>query len=377
MASLVDYFKEEWVFLISIVLVIVLAILSVINGISLFILIFVGLLTLIVQIASHRIQKIKSDNLAVEFSSQLGLANKKSDLSIKKLDELERQQLEYYAKQEEETKGYKIVMGKLLEEGVISNDDVLNNMKDPTVYVLYCYANQLPAENDGERLNRKYPEFLAKMGFVRLRRQTVFITTEKRIKKKFRTLSILRKYIIAKLRKVLKDEWDEHLNNLRESNRRLYDKYSQLDYKEELYMNVLLIKAKFNDKNIGIINKYILRQELTELLTENTNLKKIKIVPEQKSKIKGIMMGMSIEHFFTGKSSEIVATIKKLEKDLKQKLAINYITDYASKSELDIEKIFETKFGKQDAKKFAQLIITNSAKIATALKTLEAYAYLD
>ncbi len=316
------------------------------------------------------------DKLSKDFS-RLVRHSESQEVRTKETINFLKEQVGWKTKLQKQTEKTSKIVTELIDRGLITNDDIVRNMEDSNVYFLYCYAMPyIPRKYSHlkERFgkNRLYPPFLNKIGFVRLPHQEVFLTTEKKIKPKFRELSKLREYLLKEIDKLFKKEWKTLLKDL-SSDREFvsdYRKLSKKKYRDVYKISIFLIRGKLSEKNLGRLNDGEFTKEIKELLTEEVVNTGLDLPEEKKTEIRKFVVSASIEHIFKGIPATDLAKIKKLEPTLKQELEIDKITDYSEKSLQDITKRFERVFSKNKASKYSKLLKKKSSDYNNALKEL-------
>ena len=336
---------------------------------------FIGLLVIIVGILQfldkRAANKDFTDTAAKLVNDMAGL--KQSNESQKKANE---EQLAYIKdineKADVKQKTRMNLVARLMERGLISQDDIVKHLEGMDAFILYCYANPSPAPDKKNILRRLYPTFLQSIGFVRMgKRSTFFIITTNRLTKRLQNPDVLKWWLIGVLKGQLEEEWKGKLANLRTKKRTtLYEKYKNDNFSKHLSMNILIFKTKLGGGNIGIINKNILPSEFTKLIGKDISLGKIKMGEETKIAVKKFVLDSSFQLFFTEIPQEDLRKLAKLEPKLKQQLTINSFVDYNEKSVDDIKRVFKTALDQGKALEYANLLKRKAADYTEALKEL-------
>lgn len=321
----------------------------------------------------------KRFNRLLRLSKSQEIEQKKTAKEQKKTVKLLKEQIEWNKKYDKKTETTNQFISELIDRALITYDDVYDKMEGINVYILYCYATRyLPRgyeiPYDDYNRFRKYPEFLKDLGFVRLRRQEVFITTESRIKPKFREVSKLKKYLLEELDKLLKEEWETLLKDLSKSKddklKQTFNTLSKKEYSEVYKLNILLIRSKFNENNLGYLHEKIFPKPMRELFELEVIHSGPELSREKKARIKDFVVSASFEHVFEGVPKKDLEKLSEMESRLKDVLEVDKITDYSRKSKEDIIEFFSGTFPKTKAKKYGGLLWKRSNGYKEALKKI-------
>ncbi len=375
-AKFFHYLKEKWALLISLFLLGILLFIEIRQIILSTIIIAI---LIVVSIIFQLIQNSQKDDQSNIFkksfdviAKQLLQQKSESEEVVKVLGEQKRF-IEVYKKETENTKQF---LKELLGQSVITNDDIMHNMEDTNIYVLYCYATPirrpryLPYFEGVTYRQRKYLAFLESIGFIRLPHQTVFLTTENRLKPKLRELSKLKEYLMRQFKPLLKEDWELYLKDLKANSKyaKLYKNRSKESF-DTLKANIILLRAKLNNKSLGILYREIFPKQIHELFQQEAKYG-LSLPEEKKSRIKRFIITVSFEHIFHDESTEDLDKIVHLESNLKLQLKINKITDYAQRPLPAIIRFFAKHFPEEKAVYYSKLLKEKSENYHKALKAI-------
>ncbi len=295
---------------------------------------------------------------------------------VEKLQEISKEQDEHIKQLStalnQKQKAGIVLVGKLIDRGLISQADVIKHLEGIDTFFLYCYANRLPAPSDKARIARLYPTFLKNEGFVRVgNRSGFFVITAKKLTKRLQDTPVLYAWLMKELKNQLAREWTAQLTKL--NTRRYmayYQKYRNDKYTDHLNMNILLTKIKLRSDNIGIINKNIFPKDFVKLINEDLKLGKIEINEEQKVQVRKFVLDSSFELFFSEVPKNDLNKLLRLESRLKQQLNINSFIDYTQQAEQDMTNILKSSFNAAKASEYANMLKSRAKDYVDALKEM-------
>ncbi len=285
-------------------------------------------------------------------------------------------------------------LNKLIQESLIKENDILSVAKTCKYYQIviysYSYSKILSAGErkaftkaqmtDLKKLKRKYPEFLCDIGFIRIgtMSSTVFIANKNYLNKKLRKLPAFRKYLLIELERIRTEEWNEFLKflkSLKRKNTHLYEKYKNSFNDDYLPINFLLTESIMNsghlgfirDKRIGLAPTKSNRDFSIQLLS-GIKIKDIKLLKDEKIKIKDFFKKTDIEFLLDGVDTKIKKKICKNEDKIKEKFEVEYVLDFAKVNTAQFEKYFESE--KLGDKKLAKIIMRCAKQYRQAAEDL-------
>ena len=256
------------------------------------------------------------------------------------------------------------LLSTLIHESLIKESDILAVAKTAEYYQLVVYsAGYSKILNASERtsltdnqakelnaINRKYPELLKEIGFVRIGTisSTTFVINKRYLPNKLRDVAPFKKYLMVQLENVRKEEWQrflEVLKSFRGTNQHLYAKYKNNFSDDYLPINFLLTASIMSPRNIGFVrNKHIglapvtSNEEFSVQLLAGTKVRDIKLLKENKIQIRNFFKKTDIV-FLLGQMEEgIRKKIVRHEQAIKKKFEIEYILDFAEINEKDLQK---------------------------------------
>lgn len=336
------------------------------------------ILTAIIQIITTIVKSINEDGLDEtinKLKNNLDEINTRQDESEKKRADTEifyKEQVNKYEDFIKENEKIQTIIHELIQKGYISNDDVLDSMADSDIYLLYCYANK--PVNCLEFDNRKYPQELAKIGFIRLPvNSPTYITTSDVISKNYRNIYSLKKYITQIVTKSLKEEFAEWKTILRNKKTKLGKRqmgFLDSSFDKTMKANIMILRGKINDSNFKSINGIIFNDELMKIFTSQGIKEGIKISKEKKSNIKEFVKRISFESVLDGDKDKI-KRISDHENEIKAKLKIDNFIDFTTKTEEDITNSFISFIPRADALVYANQIKNKAEAYKNTFKKLK------
>ena len=293
----------------------------------------------------------------------------------KRTDETVKRHTKILVKQAKQKNAQINLLNKLINKGLIEEEDVYNHIESGDLYAVYVYANTLPPA-EGYVSKRLYPEFLVQeMNFIRMgRRSTLFVINTKRLPKNLRDTKNLKEYILKKLDDLLLQEWTAYIKWLKKSDKeeliKIYEQYKDTNYNKVLGLSITIIRGKFNEDNFGYLYEKVLTPKFYEMINEDIDLNNLHIKREKKIQVKKFVFDSSFELLFFGETVANLNKLKKLENKLKNTLDIKKFTDYQYQSKEDIANIFKDEFSIDKADEYAKKLIKESTKYETAFKAL-------
>ncbi len=328
--------------------------------------IIIGILQFIDKLTSQKEFKATSTSLE---SIKAGVQDlKKENENLKKAGEEQKVLMKGMVEQRSARVN---LVAKLVERGLISEDDIFKHLEGKDAFVLYCYANPAPVTAKAQ-LKRLYPVFLQEAGFVRIgRRSSFFVTTVDRLVKKLQNPNALKKWLLNELNNQLKAEWAAQLQKLTPKQlAAIYNKFGQGDYSKYLNMNLLIFKTKLGSGNVGLINKNILPTDFIKLLGPEIKLGQLELGEDKKVEVKKFVFGASFKLLFSEIAQDDLKKLLTLEPTLKQKLDITSFMDYIEKAEDDIKKVLLVSFDDAKATGYAKMLKSGAKEYEEALKEM-------
>lgn len=368
--------KQYWAFVASLALVGIITYMSIFyTDISKWW--FVGII--LVSIIISFVDKLKEDddftNMINKFKSNIN----KDRETREKQNEVLNKQIEINRIWREKKEISLNLLNKLINKGLIDREEANKPFDNYQIFALYCFptTHQIKRNNDvvhrmGERI---YPKFLKDLGFIRLhiRKGLFYIISKDRLTKELRNTFELKKHILAKINYIIKREWELYLESVKNSRSKYvksqYQELANLDYKDVLKFNILLMNTDINENNIGYLNdKRAFSNEFNNYLKTQVDLTKIGVKKDSKAKIKDYVNSISFELFFFEEKKEDLQKLKNIESQIKMNLEINEWNDYLNKNDEDLAReIFKAGFNKKKSLEYAKLLKNRVKKYENAL----------
>jgi len=313
-------------------------------------------------------------------TSQRGL---KSDF-----DKLRKEQEEYNQKSKElEAKtGALKLLNRLINEGLIRGKDLLSLAGSADYYQLFIYSvpatQLLRGEEEKERIGRRYPLFLQKLGFVRLGKNSSFYLINKNTlkNKKLKEAKEFKKFLDYHLSKIKAEEWSDCLEMMKEKYPKLYEKFKDKTYKEArvLQINYLLTESNINATNIGYVdgdNIGLARVEENEKVIQQIlkgfNFSTKKVDEDVRVRIKKVMEKLDILFLVEGIKKADKQVLILSQDSLKEFFVINSVVEFYKVNKEDlITQLKKGGFSKKKAGQIAELVITSATTYHQALEEL-------
>ena len=304
--------------------------------------------------------------------------------SSKKNEQRNTKLLEKQSQYIEDVKNKKRVsiklLNKLINNGLISEKEILKHLPNNSVYLLHCFAKSitLPETLPGIKkavITRRYPEFLKKMGFVRSNKiSTFYLTTKERLISELTDIAELKNFLLNQFDVALREEWAIYLDKLSKNIKfkKEYEKRIKQTYDEVLKHNFLIIKTKLTEENLGLLfGKRAYNDQVNKILSEGILLQNIKLSSERKIEVRKIVLDSSIiETIFDEETQNDKQKLEQIEGELKQKLKINQLLDYAHRNEKEIYSILTSKFTEEKSNNYAKILKEGASDYEEALKDL-------
>lgn len=284
------------------------------------------------------------------------------------------------------------LLGTLIHESLIKESDILSVAKTAEYYQLVVYSagygriltgaeRSALTKKQKEKLsdiNRKYPEFLKELGFVRIgpMRSTTFVINKAYLHKKFRDIGEFKKYLMVELEKIRKGEWQrflEVLKTFRGANQRLHTRYESDFRDDHLPINFLLTGSVMNGMNVGMVRgKHIglapvaADKEFSVQLMAGARIKDIKLIQAEKIRIRDFFKKTDITFLIGQMEERFRKKIVKNERKIKDRFDVEYILDFANINEKDFQEYLGSLGIDQDG--IAKTIIRKARQYKGALE---------
>ena len=272
------------------------------------------------------------------------------------------------------------LLNHLIEKSFIDREEISKPLDSSQIFALYCFPASPIISKDGKikhSLNRRiYPNFLKKMGFIRLhvRRGLFYVIPKERLIPKLQNTFYLKQHILQEIEKTFPEEWDNFLKGLKrkKSLSEEYSHYKDKKYVEELKFNVLLLNTDISENNVGYLyGERTFTNEFHNFLNQQLDLKKLGLSKKVKINIRDYMKKVSLEFFFKGETQANIEKISEIEPDFKNHLNITNWEDYLNKSHKDILSAFKKMgFTEIRSNKYANLLIKRVSEYKEALREL-------
>lgn len=300
-----------------------------------------------------------------ELNSNVGIIKedgKETKVNLQKVLESEKEQKKMLTIIKEEKTVSIRILDDLINRGAIEYEELYNHMPVSDIYCLYCFPapyysikyGKAKYNGPGKRL---YPEILKEIGFVRISRfSTAYVTTPRRLIKKFRNINYLREYLAVKIDKAIKKEYEEYLIGLKRKKKsyfkQQYNILRNTPYSQKMPFSIAIIRGKLDERNIKhLYGVKTYSAEFANLLKEEIDFRYVDLPRNKLITIKNILFDLSLSFFLYDINAEDLEIIKQLEPELKEELKIKKFTDYLNSLNVLMEK-FKVKFGGEKTKEY-------------------------
>ncbi len=328
------------------------------------------------RIIHHALINIIGENSLKDLISKI-LTKLKGDRARAKIIE---KQIEYTEDWKEKKETSLDLLNHLIEKSFIDKEDIIKPLGTSQIFALYCFPTTPIISKNGKikySLNRRiYPNFLKKLGFIRLhlRRGLFYVIPRERLIPSLQNTFYLKQYILEEIEKTFPVEWERFLKELKRKKSLLneYNSYKNKSYKQELKFNILLLNTDISENNVGYLyGERTFTNDFHNFLNNQLDLKKLNFPRSVKANISEYMKNISIVFFFKGENTTNIQKINDVEPKLKSGLSIIKWTDYLDKNQEEIASIFKLgNLSESRAKKYSELLIKKIEVYRNALREL-------
>lgn len=308
---------------------------------------------------------------------------KQSKLEQAELQKI-HQQLNNLQQERTQLRARNILIRKLINEGLISSEDVIKNIKKQAVYMLYIATNSFPVVQDKRRNNpyiikadREYTKWLQDtMGFIKVGHSSskFYLRTERNLPRKLKNTSIFSRYLKSELDRIFKEEWDEFLQRLSRKKRPLmkqtYKTYESKSYHEVLKCDFILSKSVTTDARIVNVLQQKLNDDLFKLLTEELQVDRLEMDANKQHEVSKFLRDISIAIILYEVPIKKRKTIVSLDDKLRESLEIETFTQFHNAATEDIESVLKQKMNTEESKKYALMIKKRAGEFKTAISEM-------
>lgn len=326
------------------------------------------------EITSRTIRYLNDKNLLRDFNIKLSNVIKRqqeTELARQETEKFYQEQVTSFQIFTKENEEIQQVIHDLINNGCLSNDDVMNSMADTDIYILYCYANK-PVKSVDLPAAREYPKELASLGFIRLPvNSPIYISTSDIIPKKYQNLADLKKYVAAILKKSLKKEFQEWRNALgNKTNLGVkQQRFLASSFDNTMKANVIIFRGKISETNFASINGIIFADTVMGIFRRHGAKYGIKISEEKKSKVKEFVKRISLQSILDGENRQKTAVLEQ-ESTIKQKLSIGGFLDFRHLKKEQLAEELKHYVTTETALTFSEQIIKKATAYAATLDKL-------
>ena len=307
--------------------------------------IYLGIIAIILEIAVLTITNIKDS---------------KRDKDDKKVEEWRDDKIEEVNEEVKEISSEKKETDDLIRiminEGVIDDKNLLEKIKQKSFIAIYCYQKSPSSlAKDFREIIIRQPvlSILEDLGFYRLgANHNFYLIDEKDLSKELRALNQLEFF----LSRNLEIKWKGYINELRNKNRNLYERYKN---KQIWNFSYFIAKVLSGNSLVGHINWSSFTPESKAKILRNVRYDEIKKeinFHKISNLIKELNFKLLIRDFSTDDKKELL----KL-KNVENELGVKEFRDYG-KIFLDTYKAFFKKHFNTEKTKYYSEIISNKAK---------------
>ena len=278
------------------------------------------------------------------------------------------------------------LLNKLISEGLIREKDLLSLSGTSNYFQLFVYSAslaKLAKSLNLENPHRLYPNFLEKLGFVRMgKNYSFFLINKNRLTdNELKNIKELKRFLLYHFSKIRNQEWKNFLSQVKEMDKKEYSRLIIRDYKEKGYLkyNFLLTETNMNPTNIGFVNNEFIglgsaanNENINSQILEKTNNDgQIELTKELKIKIRKIIEKLDISLLLEGITKEDKDSIDLKQDIIKSNLGIDKVIDFYKVSIKDlIQELVNIGFKRKRSKKIAIQILETTKTYQKALLEL-------
>lgn len=371
--------KENWAFLISILIIAIITFLE-FKGISINS-ILLGII-LLLSILFAFIDKLIQDEDFDKFKQGVELKLSRLLNNKKNIEAVLNKQISSNSEWKNKKEISLNLLNRLMKKGLVDKEEENKPFNTTKIFALYCFPTTHIITKDKKIVHRMdkriYPTFLKNLGFIRLhlRRGLFYVIPKERLIGELRNTFKLKMYILSKINEIIPQEWGLYLESVKKSRstyvKSKYAELKKLNYFDVLKFNILLMNTDISENNIGYLNdKRAFNDEFNNFLKNEIDLTKINIQKNVKGKIIDFVKLISFELFFFEEKKKNLTKLLNKEQDIKRNLGINEWGDYLEKNNEDIAKeISKAGFSLEKSITYAQLLKSRIKEYEDALREL-------
>jgi len=247
---------------------------------------------------------------------------------LEKIPEQVEYVYEYTQKREESYKEREKIVSRLVNEGVISENELYSLIRDKEIIIAFPYGASLAQGIKDLGYSRPiHIELLEKMGFIRATvNQNLLITFSEQLPRKLRDIENLNSFIEHELKKTYREISKQARKQYPSSKYKIYEKW-----RTGVGFSISFILAKSTSREfiINSINKEMFTNNFRNKIGAFVNRRQLKkIINDRKHAVKNVISKTSIDILLADIPTNAKKIILKNEDKIKTHFDIKVFTDY-------------------------------------------------